>query len=73
MIEHPSQLSDTLSHFIFACQMQNGKFYRGRYHVGLFKKEDDKVYFQSVLNNDWIVVNPHEHSLFMEVSDEVRN
>jgi hypothetical protein len=68
MVDHPGELSDTLERFIFANQMENGRTYAGRNHVGEFKKVEDVVYFKSVMADaEWIVVEPHEKSLFRPI------
>ena len=64
MVNHPGELSDTLEHFIFASQMENGRTYSGRNHVGDFKKVEDVVYYKGPCDKDWVEINPHPKSLF---------
>lgn len=45
----PGDLADTLEQYIWAEDMQNGKSYMARVNVGDFKKENDKVYYKSVM------------------------
>lgn len=74
MVIHPGELSDTLEQFIFARQMENGRTYKGRNHVGDFKKVEDVVYYQGIMDTEWRVVNPDPESLFRPtgyVRDEI--
>jgi hypothetical protein len=68
MVDHPGELSDTLEQFVFASQMLNGRTYAGRNHVGEFKMVDDVVYYKSVMADaEWVVITPHEKSLFRPI------
>jgi hypothetical protein len=75
VVDHPGELADTLEQFVFAHQMENGRTYAGRNHVGEFKKVDDVVYYKSINGDaEWIVITPHEKSLFRPtgyVRDEI--
>jgi hypothetical protein len=65
MVDHPGELSDTLEQFIFASDMKDGHMYKGRNHVGDFKKEDGQIWYRGFLPDDkWQQVSPHPKSLF---------
>ena len=65
----PADLAAAYSKYIWAKDMQEGKFYRARTSVRLFKKEGGTIYAQSFRDkNDWFVVNPSPKSMFEEVT-----